>query len=123
MLSLESKAGAAEVFDQWIVSRFNTLVKEVTESFDKYDITPAVRSIQHFVIEDLSNWYVRTNRRRFWAKEDDPSKMRAYATLYKVMYGVVQLMAPVSPMLSEMLLERTGRTEPRKAWACLCRCT
>ncbi len=100
---LEEKAGDEERFDCWIMSKYNSLVKEVTESLDKYDITKPVRSIQNFVIDELSNWYVRNNRRRFWAKDDDPSKMRAYLTLYKILIGVVKLSAPVTPFVSEMI--------------------
>jgi isoleucyl-tRNA synthetase len=59
--------------------------------------------MQNFIIEDVSNWYVRINRRRFWAEADDPSKMRAYLTLYKVLEGVCRLSAPVSPFTSEMI--------------------
>ncbi|UCC43906.1 MAG: class I tRNA ligase family protein, partial [Candidatus Zixiibacteriota bacterium] len=81
----------------------NSLVKEVSQSLDSYEITKPVRLIQNFVIEELSNWYVRTNRRRFWAKEDDPSKMRAYLTLYQVLEGTCRLTAPVSPFISELI--------------------
>ncbi len=100
---LESKAGEKDIFDKWIISRYNSLVKEVTESFDNYEITKPTRAIQSFVIEELSNWYVRNNRRRFWAKGDDPSKMRAYLTLYQMLAGICQLSAPVVPMVSEMI--------------------
>jgi isoleucyl-tRNA synthetase len=100
---LESKAGEPERFDKWIISKYNSLVKEVVESFDGYEITRPIRSVQNFVIEELSNWYVRNNRRRFWAKEDDPSKIRAYLTLYQILEGVCRLTAPVTPMVSEMI--------------------
>jgi isoleucyl-tRNA synthetase len=100
---LASKAGAPERFDTWILSRYNNLVKECNECLDKYDLTRPVRAIQQFVIDDVSNWYVRLNRRRFWAKEDDPSKMRAYHTLYTILEGVSRLMAPVAPFTSELL--------------------
>ncbi len=100
---LESKAGEPDIFDKWIISKYNSLVKEVNETFDNYEITKPTRAIQYFVIEELSNWYVRNNRRRFWAKGDDPSKMRAYLTLYQMLAGVCQLSAPVIPMVSEMI--------------------
>lgn len=100
---LESKAGDADIFDKWIISKYNSLVKEVTESFDNYEITKPTRAIQHFVIEELSNWYVRNNRRRFWAKGDDPSKIKAYLTLYQMLTGVCRLSAPVVPIVSEMI--------------------
>ncbi|MFH1686258.1 MAG: isoleucine--tRNA ligase [bacterium] len=99
---LETHAGPPEVFDRWIVSRYNSLIKEVTAHLDGYQITQPLRAIQNFVIEDLSNWYVRNNRRRFWAKGDDPSKMRAYLTLYKILVGLTRLTAPATPMVSEL---------------------
>jgi isoleucyl-tRNA synthetase len=103
---LESLAGEPETFDRWIVSRFNSLVKSTTKSLDAYELTQPVRAIQYFVIEELSNWYVRNNRRRFWAKGDDPSKMRAYLTLYRMLDGVCRLSAPVSPMISELIWQQ-----------------
>ncbi len=109
---LKSKAGEPDRFDRWLVSRFNTLVKEATACFDKYEITRPVRAIQHFVIEELSNWYVRNNRRRFWAKGDDPSKMRAYLTLYRALLGVAKLTAPVTPFMSELLYRELVGTAP-----------
>jgi isoleucyl-tRNA synthetase len=99
---LASKAGEPERFDRWILSRYNALVKDVTDCFDKYEITRPVRAIQQFVIDDVSNWYVRLNRRRFWAKEDDRSKMRAYHTLFTILDGVARLSAPVAPFTSEL---------------------
>jgi isoleucyl-tRNA synthetase len=106
---LERHAGEAERFDRWVVSKYNSLTKEVTSCLDGYEITRPVRAIQHFVIEDLSNWYVRNNRRRFWAKAEDPSKMRAYLTLYRILEGVCRLSAPISPFISELLWkELTG---------------
>jgi isoleucyl-tRNA synthetase len=111
---LASKAGAPETFDRWIMSRYNTLVKETTASLNAYEMTRTVRNIQTFVMEELSNWYVRNNRRRFWAEADAPSKMRAYLTLYQVLEGVCRLTAPITPMVSEALwLELVGekRTE------------
>ncbi len=100
---LQSKAGEADIFDKWIVSKYNTLVKECRERLDAYDITRPTRAIQYFVIEELSNWYVRNNRRRFWAEGDDPSKMRAYLTLYQMLIGVSKLSAPIAPFASELV--------------------
>ncbi|MBK7141747.1 MAG: isoleucine--tRNA ligase [bacterium] len=100
---LESKAGTPEKLDRWIESRYHAMARSSKEDFDKYEITRPVRRIQSFVIDDLSNWYVRLNRRRFWAKEDDPSKMRAYLTLYRILEGVCRLSAPVAPFTAELL--------------------
>ncbi|UCD64745.1 MAG: isoleucine--tRNA ligase [Candidatus Zixiibacteriota bacterium] len=111
---LERLAGEPERFDRWIMSKYNSLVKDVTQMFDNYEITRPVRVIQHFVIEELSNWYVRNSRRRFWAKADDPSKMRAYLTLYRVLSGVCRLSAPVTPFMSELIwTELTGKNREK----------
>ncbi|HWR83433.1 MAG TPA: isoleucine--tRNA ligase [Candidatus Deferrimicrobium sp.] len=103
---LERRAGDPERFDRWISSRYHSLVKNVTANLDNYEITRPVRAIQTFVIDELSNWYVRLNRRRFWAKASDPSKMRAYLTLYRILVGLCQLMAPVAPFMSELLYKQ-----------------
>jgi isoleucyl-tRNA synthetase len=103
---LEKKAGKPEEFDRWIVSRYHSLVKQVSKNFDNYEITRPVRAIQSFVIDELSNWYVRNNRRRFWAKADDPSKMRAYLTLYRILAGLCRLTAPVTPFMSELIWQQ-----------------
>jgi len=94
-------AGEPDRTDKWIVSRFNTLVKKVTQRLDNYDLTPPSRMIHDFVIDDLSNWYIRLNRRRFWAPGDDPSKMRAYLTLFEILAGTVKLIAPMTPFMAE----------------------
>jgi isoleucyl-tRNA synthetase len=115
---LADRAGEPTTFDRWIISRYHSLTERVTAAFDGYDITRAVRLMQDFVIEELSNWYVRNNRRRFWADGDHPDKMRAYATLYEVLLGISRMMAPVAPFTSELLWQqltgerRTSRNLP-----------
>lgn len=99
---LEKKAGPRTIFDRWIESKLNSLVADVTRQLDAYDITRPVRAIQNFVIEELSNWYVRLNRRRFWGSGDDPDKFRAYATLHHALETVCRLSAPVAPITSEL---------------------
>jgi isoleucyl-tRNA synthetase len=89
--------------DRWILSRLNSLVKEVIKDLDGYDITRASRKIQDFVIEDLSNWYVRRNRRRFWQSAMDSSKVAAYQTLWEVLVDLTRLIAPYVPFISEEL--------------------
>ena len=111
---LEKKAGAPERFDRWINSRYHSLIKKVTQLLDNYEITRPVRAIQNFVIDELSNWYVRTNRRRFWAKADDPSKMRAYLTLYRILTGVCQLTAPMTPFISELIWKELHGEKSKK---------
>ena len=90
-----------EEIDKWLLSKYNKLVKYVTESYDEYDLTRVVRSITDFVSEDLSNWYIRRNRRRFWAHDLDNSKKAVYQTTYEVLVGLTKLIAPVVPFVSE----------------------
>ncbi|HOW23114.1 MAG TPA: isoleucine--tRNA ligase [Sedimentibacter sp.] len=87
--------------DRWILSKFNNLVKYVTESMDVYDHNKSVRAIQNFVNEDLSNWYIRRSRRRFWETELTEDKKAVYNTTYEVLVGLSKLIAPFAPYLSE----------------------
>lgn len=87
--------------DRWIISKFNNLVKYVRESMNAYDHNKTVRAIQEFVNEDLSNWYIRRSRRRFWATELTEDKKAVYNTTYEILVGVAQLTAPFAPYLSE----------------------
>ncbi|HOA20118.1 MAG TPA: class I tRNA ligase family protein, partial [Sedimentibacter sp.] len=87
--------------DRWIVSKYNNLVKYVTESMDVYDHNKSVRAIQNFVNEDLSNWYIRRSRRRFWETGLTEDKKAVYNTTYEILVGISQLIAPFAPYLSE----------------------
>lgn len=89
--------------DRWILSRLNSLVKLCTERYDDYDPTPAVRAIEDFVQEQLSNWYVRLGRRRFWKSESSSDKQAAYDTLFECLRIVAQLMSPVAPFFGDWL--------------------
>ena len=89
--------------DRWIISELNTLIKSVTEALEGYDPTPAARAIQEFVGENLSNWYVRLNRKRFWGGEMDKDKLSAYQTLYTCLESVAKLSAPFAPFISDRI--------------------
>ena len=89
--------------DRWILSRLNSLIAEVTENLDNYEPTRAARAIDEFVNDHLSNWFVRLNRRRFWAGEMDNDKLAAYQTLYECLKTIALLMAPFSPFYSDRL--------------------
>ncbi len=91
--------------DQWILSALQTLVKKVTAAFDDYEPTQAGRLIEDFVDEQLSNWYVRLCRRRFWKGEYEGDKIAAYQTLYECLDTVIKLMAPISPFFSDELFQ------------------
>ena len=90
-----------EEIDKWILSKYNKLVKECTIGYDGYDLTRVVRKVTDFVSEDLSNWYIRRTRRRFWASELDDNKKAVYNTTYEVLVGLCKLIAPIVPFVSE----------------------
>ena len=89
--------------DRWIISLLNSLTKEVTACYEDYDLTRAGRAIQDFVTENLSNWYVRLNRKRYWGGEYDADKLAAYQTLYNCLETVSQLAAPIAPFYMDRL--------------------
>ena len=89
--------------DRWILSLLNTLIREVDEALDDYEPTKAARAINDFVNDNLSNWYVRLNRKRFWGGEMDVDKLSAYQTLYTCLETVALLMAPISPFFADRL--------------------
>ena len=90
-------------FDRWILSCLNSLVQGVQQEMDGYDPTRAGRLIDAFVDEDLSNWYVRLNKKRFWGKEMDEDKLAAYQTLYECLMTVAKLLAPFAPFFADQL--------------------
>lgn len=95
--------------DRWIISKYNNLVKYVRSSMAEFDLTKVVRAIQDFVNEDLSNWYIRRSRRRFWATELTEDKKAVYVTTYEILVGLSQLTAPFAPYISEeMYTNLTG---------------
>ena len=95
--------------DRWILSALHTLRTRYCEEMDRYDITRAARLVQDFIRRDVSNWYVRRNRRRFWKGERDDDKRAAYQTLYEVLRTVSILIAPIAPFLAEDLYQRIRR--------------
>lgn len=97
--------------DRWILSLLNSLVKEVEEALEDYEPTKAARAISEFVCDNLSNWYVRLNRKRFWGGEMNADKLAAYQTLYKCLVTVAKLMAPVSPFFADRLYRDLNRSD------------
>jgi len=94
--------------DRWILSKLNSLVKECTVWMDGYDLTRPARAIEEFVIVEVSNWYVRRSRRRFWKGEMNTDKRAAYDTLYECLLTVSKLMAPIAPFMSDILYHALG---------------
>ena len=90
-----------EEIDKWLISKFNKLVKKCTEYYDAYDLNQVVRDVTNFVSDDLSNWYIRRNRNRFWSSEFDNSKKAVYMTTYEILTGLCKLCAPVIPYTTE----------------------
>lgn len=90
-----------EDIDKWLLSKYNNLVKAVTLNMDKYDLNKVVHLIQDFVCDDLSNWYIRRNRRRFWGSELDNSKKAVYKTTYEILVGLCKMISPIAPFISE----------------------
>ncbi|MFN5876558.1 MAG: class I tRNA ligase family protein, partial [Ignavibacteria bacterium] len=105
--------------DRWIISRLHTTIKQFTLAMDGYDLTKGCRILQEFVIEDVSNWYVRRNRRRFWKGEYDADKRAAYQTLHEVLLRVAEMMAPVAPFLSESIFLRLQPTLDQLSVHCI----
>ncbi len=96
--------------DQWILSELHALIQAVTQQLDEYNLTKATRSIMDFA-DNLSNWYVRRSRRRFWKSENDGGKFEAYQTLYTVLVEISKLLAPFMPFLADSIYKNlTGET-------------
>ncbi|HRU13802.1 MAG TPA: isoleucine--tRNA ligase, partial [Dysgonamonadaceae bacterium] len=101
--------------DRWIISLLNSLIEEVDNDFDSYEPTKAGRAISDFVNDNLSNWYVRLNRKRFWGGEMTEDKLSAYQTLYTCLVTVAKLMAPISPFYADKLyLDLTAAVNDEK---------
>ena len=90
-----------EEIDKWLLSKYNKLVDYCTKSMDEYDLNKPCKEITNFLNEDLSNWYIRRNRRRFWESELTTSKKAVYQTTYEVLVGLCKLIAPISPFITE----------------------
>jgi isoleucyl-tRNA synthetase len=99
--------------DRWIISLLNSLIKEVGDCYNDYDLTRAGRAIQDFVTENLSNWYVRLNRKRYWGGDYDKDKIAAYQTLYVCLETVSQLAAPIAPFYSDRLFSDLNNVTSR----------
>ncbi len=102
--------------DQWIISKYNSLVKEVQELYNTYEPTKAARAIQEFTIDHLSNWYVRLCRRRFWKGDYTEDKIAAYQTLFDCLLGVAKLSAPISPFFTDELYQNLTKVSGKESF-------
>jgi isoleucyl-tRNA synthetase len=101
--------------DRWIISLLNSLVKEVGESYENYEPTRAGRAISEFVTENLSNWFVRLSRKRYWGGEYSADKISAYQTLYTCLETVARLMAPIAPFYADLLFTDLNKVTGKEA--------
>ena len=100
-----------DLTDKWLLSKLNHMVKDVTEAYEKYDLNIVVHKIVDFINDDFSNWYIRSNRRRFWASELTEDKKAVYLTTYETLLTLAKITAPVTPYISEEIYQNlTGKT-------------
>ncbi len=100
-----------DLMDKWLLSKLNKLVKNVTNAYDNYDLTSVVRPVVEFLNDDLSNWYIRSNRRRFWESELTESKKSVYLTTYEALLTLVKLVAPIAPFITEEIYQKLTNNE------------
>lgn len=110
----KGKLNSKNLLDKWMLSKTNTLVGDVTDALDKYDISLAARLLTEF-IDELSNWYIRRSRKRFWRSEDDADKEYAYETLYYVLTTYIKLLAPFMPFVTEEMYQGLVMSVDKKA--------
>ncbi len=100
-----------ELIDRWLISKLNKLVKEVTIALEEYDLNKATKLIVPFLNDDLSNWYIRSNRRRFWDSDLTKSKKSVYLTTYEILVTLCKLCAPITPFLTEEIYQKLTSEE------------
>ncbi|NLL01920.1 MAG: isoleucine--tRNA ligase [Mollicutes bacterium] len=104
--SFEVSYDKLEEIDLWMLSKLNKLIKYVTESYEEYDLNKVVKALTEFVSEDLSNWYIRRNRDRFWSSELNDSKKAVYTITYNVLSDLCKLSAPIVPFITEEIYQK-----------------
>lgn len=102
--------------DRWVLSCLNTLVAGVTRRMEQYDLTGAVRLINDFTVDDLSNWYIRRSRKRFWKSEMGTDKLAAYQTLYTALMTIAELLAPFTPFIAEKIYQNLNGISRKASW-------
>jgi isoleucyl-tRNA synthetase len=106
--------------DQWILSKLYSIITQINEDMENYELTRAARLISEYIVDDVSNWYVRRNRRRFWKSEDWNDKLAAYQTLHEVLLRIAKLIAPFTPFIAEdIYLNLKGEQEPESVHFCM----
>ncbi|MFN3338029.1 MAG: class I tRNA ligase family protein, partial [Thermomicrobium sp.] len=107
--------GERTLLDRWILARLQQVIMTVRDRIQDYDSMNAARALQEFVVDDLSNWYIRRNRRRFWKTESDRDKAAAYLTLYEVLVTLAKLLAPFIPFTTELMYQNLVRRVDQQA--------
>ncbi len=107
----EVKIEDRELIDRWLLSKLNKLIQTVTEGYEEYDLNKVVRAIIPFLNDDLSNWYIRSNRRRFWDSELTLSKKSVYLTTYEVLVALAKITAPITPYISDEIYTKLTNEE------------
>ncbi len=107
--------GERQEIDRWIISSLNSLIGDYEAAMDSYDVTKAARAVNDFTIDQLSNWYVRRNRRRFWKSEKGKDKLAAYQTLYECLSVIAKLIAPITPFIAEELYQNLNSVTKKDA--------
>ncbi len=102
--------------DRWIISKLGTLVRDYENFMENYDVTKAAREVSEFTIDQLSNWYVRRSRRRFWKSEMNENKLSAYQTLYECLLTVVKLASPFAPFITEEIYQNLNKTTGKESF-------
>ncbi|TSA30000.1 MAG: isoleucine--tRNA ligase [Ignavibacteriales bacterium] len=102
--------------DRWIISKLNSVVKEYDELMSNYDVTKAARLVSNFTIDQLSNWYVRRSRRRFWKSEMNKNKFSAYQTLYECLVTIAKLTSPFAPFIAEELYQNLNKATKKEKY-------
>src|SRR3989339_303747 len=102
--------------DRWIISKLNSVVKEYDELMSNYDVTKAARLVSNFTIDQLSNWYVRRSRRRFWKSEMNKNKFSAYQTLYECLVTISKLTSPFAPFIAEELYQNLNKSTKKEKY-------
>lgn len=108
--SAKKEPKSESLLDKWIISELNVLIRDVNENMENYELTKAARCFPKF-IDNLSNWYIRRSRKRFWKSENDDDKNEAYATLHYVLVALAKLMAPFTPFIAEEIYKNLTKEE------------
>ncbi|MFQ5797395.1 MAG: isoleucine--tRNA ligase [Bacteroidota bacterium] len=102
--------------DQWILSALNSLIRQYIDWMEEYQFTRAARAVSDFTVDQLSKWYVRRNRRRFWKSERGRDKLAAYQTLYECLVAITKMMAPIAPFLADEIYRRLNSTTTKESF-------